>query len=506
MFSNSCREWQLRMLEVLDRATTIVMGTSKQGEDMKKIVAVLALLYSTTFAQAQTLTSHDVARRSVERRAIEAVNWGMPAVNFDLMLQAMIREAKGAPNQIVYWSRPFDWKNQTLTPNPDTIYFMPFFNTKDAGPMVLEIPAAEGGSITGTVMDCWQAPFEDVGPAGVDKGKGGKYLILPPDYKETIPDGYIAMPSANYQGYALLRSILKGRSDADVAEAVAYGKRIKLYPLSQASNPPSTTFVDAINVVFDATIPYDLRYFRSLDRIVQIEPWLVRDKVMIDMLKSIGIEKGKSFQPDAKMQAILKSAATEAKDWLAARYDKELPIYFSGTQWVFPATPELSKTVVSNYETAELYSIDARGLTDTYAYSTIKHIGAGQFYLVAIKDKAGRAFDGSRSYRLSVPPNAPVRQYWSAVLYDRDTHALIRDASRASRSSQSEGLQKNADGSVDLYFGPKAPAGKETNWIPTSPKRQFEIMFRLYGPEKPLFDKTWQLPDTVSSSEAPVRF
>ena len=165
--------------------------------------------------------------------------------------------------------------------------------------MVLEIPAADDGSITGTIMDCWQAALEDVGPTGVDKGQGGKYLILPPDYKGTTPDGYIILPSDTFQGFALLRSIVKGDSTAEIAKAVAYGKRIKLYPLSQAANPPPTTFVDAINVVFDATIPYDLRFFQSLNRVVQYEPWLPRDKVMIDMLRSIGIEKGKEFKPDA---------------------------------------------------------------------------------------------------------------------------------------------------------------------------------------------------------------
>src|SRR6476620_5719962 len=134
---------------------------------------------------------------------------------------------------------------------------MPFFNTKEVGPVVLEIPAAdESGSITGSVMDCWQAPFEDVGSAGVDAGKGGKCLILPPNYKEKIPDGYIAMPSGNFQGYALLRSILQTGGDTAVAKAVAYAKRIKLYPLSQASNPPTTKFIDASDITFEANIPY----------------------------------------------------------------------------------------------------------------------------------------------------------------------------------------------------------------------------------------------------------
>src|SRR5690348_7725402 len=129
---------------------------------------------------ADNFTSAQLAKRALHRRAVEAVIWGMPAVNYDLVYQAAVREAKGGFNQIIYWSRLPDWKIQTLTPNPDAIYLTRFINTKDVGPVVLEIPPADEGSITGTVMDVWQSALEDVGPAGVDKGQGGKYLILPP--------------------------------------------------------------------------------------------------------------------------------------------------------------------------------------------------------------------------------------------------------------------------------------------------------------------------------------
>ena len=209
--------------------------------------------------------------------------------------------------------------------------------------MVLEIPPADDGVINGTVMDAWQVPLEDVGPAGVDKGKGGKYLVLPPHHSAAVPDGYIALPSMNYQGYALLRSILNSGSDADIAKAVAYAKRIKLYPLSQAANPPMTTFVDALDVVYDSTIPYDLRFFQSLDRVVQMEPWLARDKLMIDILKSIGIEKSKPFKPDAKTQAILTSAAREAHALLESRYEGMFTPYFDNSRWRSRRCPTISR-------------------------------------------------------------------------------------------------------------------------------------------------------------------
>ncbi len=442
-----------------------------------------------------SFTPAQLAERALHRRAVEAVIWGMPAVNFDLMNQAMLK-AKGAPNQIVYWSRPLDWKNQTLTPNPDTIYFMPFFNTKDIGPMVLEIPPADEGSITGSVDDGWQCALEDVGPAGVDKGKGGKYLILPPGYKDKVPDGYIEMPSDTYQGYALLRSNLKGGSDADIARTVAYGKQVQFYPLSQAANPPPTTFVDAIDVVYDSTIPYDLRFFESLDRFVQLEPWLTRDKAMIDALRSIGIEKGKPFKPDAKTQEILNDAAREAHAWLELKYEAVFsPPFNEGSHWALPASPDVIEGMSTSFAKPDSYPTDGRGVTYSFGFFSAKHLGAGQFYLMTINDKEGQSFDGGGAYRLTVPANAPVKLYWSATVYDRATHALIRNMKWASRSSNTPNLQKNADGSVDVYFGPKAPEGKEPNWVPTSADGKFEVMFRLYGPEKPLFDKTWKLPD-----------
>jgi hypothetical protein len=241
------------------------------------MLAALACLYAAASAHAQHFSAEDLARRTIERRAVEAVIWGMPAVNFNLMLQAFVN-IKGVPNQVAYWSRPLTWKNQTLTPNPDTIYLMPFYDTKD-GPVVLEIPPTDTGSITGSIDDGWQNALEDVGPAGVDKGQGGKYLILPPGYTQSVPAGYIPLQSLTYQGFAILRSNLPSGSDADIAKAVAYGKRVQFYPLAHAGRAggPQTTFVDAFDVLFDATIPYDMRFFEALDRFVQAEPWLTRD-------------------------------------------------------------------------------------------------------------------------------------------------------------------------------------------------------------------------------------
>jgi hypothetical protein len=157
-----------------------------------------------------------------------------------------------------------------------------------------------------------------------------------------------------------LRSNVKSGSDEDVARAVGYGRRIKIYPLSQAANPPPPTFVDAIDVVFDNTIPYDVRFFQALDRFVQREPWLERDKALIDTLKSIGIEKGQPFNPDAKTQEILNQAAREAQAWLDARYQTVFSPYFEGRRWSLPVSPEVIEGMSTNFSKPDAYPVDGR--------------------------------------------------------------------------------------------------------------------------------------------------
>ena len=227
---------------------------------------------------------------------------------------------------------------------------------------------------------------------------------------------------------------------------------------------------------------------------VQAEPWLERDKAMIDPLKTIGIERGKPFDPDAKTQQILTGAIREAKAWFEARYDT-LPPFYEGEHWFFPSTEEMFRNVTSDWKTPDSYPVDARGTAYTLAFFSAKHLGQSQYYLLTGKDKDGKPLEGKSSYRLTVPANAPVTQYWSMTVYDRDTHAFIREAKWVGRSSQTPGLQKNADGSADIFFGPAAPTGKESNWVPTDPGGRFEVLARFYGPQKPLFDKTWKLPD-----------
>jgi hypothetical protein len=259
------------------------------------------------------------------------------------------------------------------------------------------------------------------------------------------------------------------------------------------------------DILFDSTIRYDASFFEHLDRMVQDEPWLDRDRAMIDPLRSLGIEKGKPFNPNDATKTLLTSAVREGGAALEQRYDAGLPPFFSDTsRWTYPVPLDIVKAMSNGFSDPNEYPVDSRGLVYSYAFVGIKHLGAGQFYSISIKDKDGDTFDGAKTYRLNVPPNVPVEQYWSVTAYDRQTHALIKNMPRASRSSQIPELQKNPDGSIDIYFGPTAPAGKEANWVPTDPARKFELMARFYAPKKEFFDKVWKLPDVEKEARGTV--
>jgi hypothetical protein len=210
---------------------------------------------------------------------------------------------------------------------------------------------------------------------------------------------------------------------------------------------------------------------------------------------SVECEKGKPFKPDEQARRILAAAAREAQAVIAMQYEAGfVPPFFEGGHWAVPIPKETLEGMGTAFADPNSYAIDGRAAMYAMAYCSAKHLGAGQFYLVAIHDSVGRPLDGQKTSRLTVPANAPVTQYWSTTAYDRQTHALIRETSRSSLASNTDGVQKNPDGSADIYFGPKAPAGKASNWVPTN-GRDFEILFRLYGPEKAFFDKAWKLPD-----------
>src|SRR5262245_62169364 len=205
---------------------------------------------------AQSLSPEELGRQTLGQRAVTAAIWGMPIVSVNAMRQALFRDAKANYNDVVFWSKPSDWKNQTTTPNASARYVYFNFNTKE-GPVVVDIPAAVEAGLFGTFLDAWQVPLADVGPEGEDQGKGGKYLLLPPDFRGDLPTGYNAVRTQTYNGYALFRAIPKGSSEADVSNAIASVKKMRLYPLAKDASPPEQRFVDMSGKLFDGIVRFD---------------------------------------------------------------------------------------------------------------------------------------------------------------------------------------------------------------------------------------------------------
>lgn len=441
----------------------------------------------------QKLSQKQIADNAIHRRAVESAIWGMPLVNFEAMNHVMGGDNR---NKFMYWSKLLDWRNQTLTPNPDLIYYMTFIDTKIDGPIVFDIPASDGANIlNGNICSAWQVPLEDVGPFGADKGKGGKYLVLPLDYTDEVPDGYFVLRSETYQNYALLRTVLPEGTQEALDAGLKYCEKINIYPLSQASNPPTAERVDMWGKMVDSTIKYDISFYEKLSQMINYENWQTRDKAMMDALKTIGIEKGKDFAPSELTRKILTTAIAEAHEYIRNHFQHELAPFYPSKQWFFPATIDLVKAQATQYAELNYYNVDDRAAIYHAAFIGIKHVGAGQYYLFGVLDKNGNELNAAKTYKLNVPANVPVSQYWSAAMYDGMTHAFVRGNEKYTVSSQTKGLIVNDDGSVDVYFGPKAIAGKEANFIETGDCETFEILFRFYGTQPAIFDQSWQLND-----------
>jgi hypothetical protein len=216
---------------------------------------------------------------------------------------------------------------------------------------------------------------------------------------------------------------------------------------------------------------------------------------MMGMLLPLGMEKGKDFKPDAPMTSELKSAAEEAHAWLVDGLVRtSTDRFWPDRKWVVP-TPPIGITTLFKWEVPNYFDVDSRGIALASFFGPTDSLGKGSFYLGSYEDASGQPLRGANTYRLRVPANAPVREFWALTGYEKETAALFRESTRLTVGSLDNGLRKNADGSVDVYIGPKAPAGQEANWIYTSSGKDWWPWFRLFGPEQTFFDKTWKLSD-----------
>jgi len=217
------------------------------------IVGLLLISQSATAQNTKPFPSKELDSRTFYRRAVDALIWGLPLVGEDAVKQAAFRDGKANFNDIVWW-RKGSWKNQSPTPNVNTRYMYFFINTKQDGPVVVELPpAVSGASFYGTIEDAWYVPLTDIG----FEGEGGKFLVLPPDYKDAVPDGYTPVHPATYNTMTLLRSILASSSEKDEQVGDELVKHVKVYPLSKAANPPAQRLLDMSEIMYNGLVNFD---------------------------------------------------------------------------------------------------------------------------------------------------------------------------------------------------------------------------------------------------------
>jgi hypothetical protein len=430
------------------------------------------------------------------QRAFEAVLWNMPAIAIYSFRRAAFTELGVKDNDIIAYSAPATPKLEAITANSTTPYITAFTDLRQ-GPVVLEVPAASAeGSVYGQVADAWQFTIADVGPSGLDKGEGGKLLFTPPGYQGTVPPGYIHVASPNFRIALAFRSVpAPGKSAAD---AYQYSRKLRMYYLSEAGSPPEQRFVDPIDKRYPTLPFYDGRHFEDMHAIMSVEPVNPHDKVMMGMLTSLGIEKGKPFSPDETAKRAMQQAAIDVWFYLQHWFDNmpKEKFYWPDRQYASLLQADANRTFTFVYDNhIDLIGRAAEYYWCTYMPKELSDTPATQ-YLMAMADKDGKLLQAGKLYKVDVPAEMPVKQFWALTVYDRATMSFIySDSNRTTLSSYDiEKMKKNADGGVTIYVGPKAPQGLEANWIPTAGKRPLPTM-RFYGGTDALNNKTFKMPD-----------
>ncbi len=424
-------------------------------------------------------------------RALEVYLGNLGAVSEYSVLAGLAEQGANAPNKIAVFEKLMDSQALVVTANTSTMYAYTGTDLANDGPTVIEIPAG----MLGFLDDAWQRFVGNIGVTGPDKGKGGKYLVLPPDYNGKVPDGYFLLKPRTNKNFVFLRGSIKNGLEPAM-QNLASGLRV--YPLKSADHPAPTQLIKLSGKAFNTVFPNDFSYYEYLNSIIQEEPIDAIGSDQRGTIAAIGIVKGQPFKPDERMKKLLIEGATLGNATARAiTYEPRI-----GGVYIYPDTHSAWTLAFANKNTtfesdgatqldaAVLYYFNAGGVTPAMAL-TIP--GAGSDYAVAYVDANKKPFDGAKTYRLHLPPNVPVNDFWAVTIYDTQTRSMLQTSQRfPTAGSQSEGIKKNTDGSYDVYFAPKAPQGKEGNWLATVPGKSWFAMLRMYGPLQPWIDKTWR--------------
>jgi hypothetical protein len=412
-------------------------------------------------------------------------------VSIYTVIAGFAEQGANTSNKFVLFQKLMDSKTLVVTANTSTLYAYGATQLAKDGPTVLEVPPG----MLGFLDDAWQRYVGDIGLAGPDKGKGGKYLIVPPGYEGKVPDGYFLLKPKTNNNFIFLRGSIKNGLES-AANNIRNG--VKVYPLKDAASPAPTQFIDVSDKAFNTVFPNDLGYYESLNNIIQAEPIDAIGPEQRGRIAAIGIVKGKPFNPDDRMKKLLTEAATLGN--ATARVISYYP-RMQGA-FIYPDTHSAWTMAYVNkntsFESDGIMDLDARvlfyfnagGVTPAMAKTTA---GAGSDYALAYVDAKGQPFDGSKTYKLHLPPDVPVNDFWAVTMYDGQTRSQLQTSQLfPSVGSQDKAIKKNVDGSYDIYFAPTVPAGKEGNWLQTIPGKSWFTILRMYGPMEPWINKTWR--------------
>ena len=424
-------------------------------------------------------------------RGVEAFLNAMPGASVYALVKGQQSIGAVANHQVTITEQLMDSNPLFLTANTNTLYVAPSITTKEDGPIVMEVPPG----MLGAFNDMWFRYVQDIGPAGPDKGQGGKYLLLPPGYEGEIPVGYFIVRPKTYRVWIFMRaSIANG-----VEVAVKLVKdNLKIYPLSQKDNPPKMEFINGSNQSFNTIHANNFHFYEEINDLIQEESMEMLDPETRGLLASIGIIKGKPFNPNARMKKLLTeavaigNATARAIVWYP-RLDDAMIYPDTQSAWMMGFA---DKDVFFEKDGAR--NLDARTMFH-YAYTAVTPAmavtrpGLGSDYGIAFLDSKKEILDGSKTYRLHLPPNVPVNNFWAVTIYDPQTRSQLQTSQPfPTVGSQSEDFQQNDDGSYDVYFAPEPPAGKEGNWLQTISGKSWFAILRMYGPLEPWIDQTWR--------------